>query len=572
MKKVIDYLISILIIILSIGYFVFTLLTSGDLTNQLEVIIKTSILSIFSIVFVIMYLFIIHNKKGSIYAYITSVMLIIFFSINLVTDADILKLPQQETINDFTSVNVTEALEWASLNNITVDQVYEPSDIVPIYHIINQSITPGTLTKEISKIELVISTGPSLDKQLIIPSMIGWNIEEVTKYIENNYLSEVTIEYELSGEKKDTVIKQDRSGKLRRNDSIVITLSLGDIDSLEPVELIDFSNMTKFETSLWLKRHGIKHEFKYEFSDTVDRHKVISQEVKAGTIVKPFDEKVAITISKGKKIIVPDLTKMSVSEVTEWIMARNLTIRFSDKYDDTIKLGDVISSNYKPGSEVEEETEIGIVISRGQLKMEEFSSLYNFREWASKYNIKTEESYEFNNEVARGNIISFSYNKGDIIPNDATIKVTISHGRPVTIPNFYGKTWSSIQSTCRSIGLYCSYRYGDYSAVAKDSAVSQSKRSGSVVVGGTSVVVTLSKGPAATFTLVLQDSWYSYGSADSSITSLKRELGNRYPGVTFSIVKKLHNTANSGMPHPDSPTKTGTIIKQGQTYIIWVVQ
>lgn len=93
MKKVIHYLIGALIIILGIGYFVFTLLTSSDVTNQLEVIIKAMLLSIFSIIFAIVYLYMIQNKKDSIYAYITSIILIIFFSINLVTDANILKLP-----------------------------------------------------------------------------------------------------------------------------------------------------------------------------------------------------------------------------------------------------------------------------------------------------------------------------------------------------------------------------------------------------------------------------------------------------------------------------------------------
>ena len=49
-------------------------------------------------------------------------------------------------------------------------------------------------------------------------------------------------------------------------------------------------------------------------------------------------------------------------------------------------------------------------------------------------------------------------------------------------------------------------------------------------------------------------------------------FNQNYPGVTFSYVKRPHNTVNSGLPHPDSPAKTGITVTQGKTYNIWIVE
>ena len=39
-------------------------------------------------------------------------------------------------------------------------------------------------------------------------------------------------------------------------------------------------------------------------------------------------------VSKGKSIIVPDLTTMTVEEITDWIIKNNLKIEFEEIYDE----------------------------------------------------------------------------------------------------------------------------------------------------------------------------------------------------------------------------------------------
>jgi len=571
MKKQIPLIFLILTLVSSIGYLMFMVLKSSDSVNQLTTIISTLILTIFSIIFAIT-CFYVSKTKGKGFAMAASLLLIVFISFNILSELKVVKLPTQEIVGDFTNKTITKAMAWANENDITVNQEYQTSDTVEAYHIINQDIDRNTLAKDIKKIKFVVSTGPDYNKEVIVPNMLGWKVDDVIDFINNNFLSNVNIDFQFSTEIKDTVITQDKYGQMKRSDSVSLVFSLGNEADLVPVEMIDLIGKSKFEATLWLKRNGIKYDVTTEFSDKIERNYIISQGQKKGIMIDPKTDRVSFTLSKGKEIIVPDILNMNVADVTKWIIDNNLKIKFSDKYDEKVALGKIISCNYKKGDSIEEETEISIVTSKGQLKMDEFGSLYDFRTWANKYGIAYEETYEFSSSVGKGEVISYSHTKGQVIGNSDKIYVTVSQGAPVTIPNFYNMSWSSIKNKCNSIGLSCSSTYGDYnSSVAEGYAYKQSKSNGAQVVSGTSVVVTLSKGAPASKTLYIQETWLVPNSADSTISSLRSKLGSDYPGVTFNYVKKASNSQASGFIHRDSPTNTGSTVTQGKTYTIWVV-
>ena len=92
LKKVMATITLAITIIISIAYFVFTLLNSQNNINPLGAIINSFSLAIFSIFFIITSLFV--KPKGKVYMYITSLLLTAFLGFNLLVDASILKLPQ----------------------------------------------------------------------------------------------------------------------------------------------------------------------------------------------------------------------------------------------------------------------------------------------------------------------------------------------------------------------------------------------------------------------------------------------------------------------------------------------
>lgn len=252
--------------------------------------------------------------------------------------------------------------------------------------------------------------------------------------------------------------------------------------------------MSKFEIEFFMKQHQLKYSFDEDFSNKEKRGYGMKQNIEAGKKVKVNDQEVKVTISKGPEIKVPNLEGMTITEVTEWAIKNKVKLEFSDKYDDSVSENAVISTNYSKGKIIEQGTVIKIVLSRGKLKMPKFKSFNEFREWADKYEIKYEEKHEFNDSVAAGEVISYSYKTGDTIKNDDTIIVKISDGKKCEVPNLKGLTKKEAISKLEKVNLKYNFVYKASNDIAKDKVISQSISAGSEVSSGTTITVTLSNG------------------------------------------------------------------------------
>lgn len=569
--KIITYVCLSLSLVTTVSYFIYTVITSQNIVDQASTIISISIMAVFAIFFVITSLFA-DNKRGRTFVIIAALLLTSFSGFNLLVSSDILRLPTQNYMLDFTGKQLTEVVSFAKENEIKLEQIYENSESVSEYGIINQSVTPGTLLKKVDKMMVTISSGPSTEKEVVIPNMLGWQVDQVIEFIDDNHLSNVSIDFVKADDvEADTIIEQSMSGNMRRNAELRFVASLGDITS---VKIVDLSNLDIFHAITWIKRNNLKYEITYEYSDKVDKGFVISQSIKKGEVVSTSDTVIKIVVSKGAKIKVPNLVDMSVEEVTNWVVENSLKIVFEEAYDENIEVGKIISSNFIEGNEIEQGTLVKIVISKGVLKMEEFSSFNDFKTWADNNGLTYNAEYQFDDNVKSGNIIKTSHNKGDVIKNNDTITVYVSQGASVKIPNFVGSNKSTISNKCSSVGLKCNFVYGGYNnSVAKDVATSQSKRSGSVVGRGTSVTITLSSGKPGTCTARIQETWFEFGNASKSIATIKSKLSSQCPGVNFNVIGKSDNSAPVGMLHPNSPIKgEPQTFVQGQTYTIWIVQ
>lgn len=493
-KKKGNTLINILVVLTIISCLAYIASTIINIENLKDIILAL-LLFLFTILFVSVSITNPSKKKGT--NILALLILFIYQVLGSLLLFDIVKLPTMKVMDDLVGKSLTSAIEWTTDNKISLEQEYEYSDLIDEYHIIYQDVKAGTKLKKINKVTVLVSEGPNPDKEIILPNMVGWESEDVLKYIEDNHLTNVLIEFVQSENKENTLIEQSKSGNVRRNEEIKLTFSYGEERGYSEVKLADLTNKTKLEALFYLKKYGIKYELSYDFSDKIKRGNIISQSVKAGTMVSITGDNVTtvkVVISKGKKIIIPDFKKMSVTEVTNWIIKNKLKVEFKDAYDESVKENSVISSSHTKGDAVEEGTVITITLSKGKLKMSEFKSLNEFREWASKYNINYEEQHEFSNDVAIGEVIKYSYSKGDTIKNGDTIIVTISDGKKISVPNVKGLSKNEATSKLKSAGLNYSFVYKYSDSVAKGNVISQSISSGSEVSSGTTITITISNG------------------------------------------------------------------------------
>ena len=570
MKKVLSYSLASILILGSAacGYFAYTF--AQNKTNKYELWFLAGLLIVAALVTGLSLLIETARKRTNGADLMISLILIAALTCSSLYYAKIYQLPDQETVPNFYGQTLVEAQNWANEKQVSMSISYENSDSISKYSVMAQSVASGTLLSEVKDLSIVVSSGPNYDKVIVVPNMLGWDLDDVTAYIKTNYLTNVTIDFTDSTETLYSVISQDKYGELSRKEPIKIVVAYK-VSELKAQTMVDMTGYSQFEAELWFKKYGIPYTLSTEFSDEIERGTVISVSAETGTQVSQTDN-VSLVISKGKKIVVENIENMTVEEITSWVIENNLNIQFSEKYDDTITLGNIISVNVKDGDELEEESVISLVISKGPIVMKKFATLGEFKVWASTYGVPYSISYAFSDTVSSGQPIEYSYNEGQKIANGATITVTVSKGKAITMPDLRGWSKSDIKSKCSSLGLYCYFQSGSYrSDYGTDVAYKQSIASGSTIEEGTSVTFTLSLGNPQTFTVGFSSGLLGK-SYDETVSILTNYFATNYPGVNFNFIAKASNSLASGQIHPDSETKFGSSVTQGQTYNITIVK
>lgn len=532
-----------------------------DKTNPMNALINGLILVIFTLFFVTFSMT--TNRKNKSLVGLGGLFLLGYFVYGSLLTLDIVSFSSNKVIN-FTNMELTEVIKWSEENKIDIVQDYEYSDMISEYHIISQNVDVGTKVKDVESITVAVSEGPNPAKEVVIPNMVGWDTERVLDFIKKNYLSNVDVEFVESSKELNTVIEQNKSGNMKRNEEFKLTFSYGGEIGFEEVKLKDLSGMSKFEATFYLKQNHLNYEFEEVFSSKVKKGLVVKQSVKAGTFVKINDEKIVISISKGPEIKIPNLKGMSMTEITEWVIKNKLKLEFTDKYDDSIDENNVISANYKEGEIVAEGTVIEVVISRGKLIMLDFESYNEFREWAEKYGIKYEEQREFNDSVKAGEAIKYSYKVGDTIRNNDPVVVTVSNGKSATVPNVVGASKADATNKLKNAGFGYSFVYSYSSSVAKGKVIRQSISGGSKVAEGTTITVTISNGPkpasttpstpatptctAKTYTVGrnLNNVFNNYSGYSDVSAALYSFFSGNYPNVKISVVGVSDTGMSSG--------------------------
>ena len=516
----------------------------------------------------------------------------------------VIKLPTQKFLPDFESKNLTKAINWTEENNIKTEQNFEYSDTEEKYSIISQSKKPETLTKNIKKVDFTVSNGPDYNKDVILTDMTGWNVDDVLKFIDNNFLNSVAINFEENlNIKKDTVISQSNNGNIKRSTALIFNVSLGDKNSLKPIKLKDLKNESLLHAEVYLGRNGILYELKYDFSNTIKKGNVITSSVKEGTTVKP-DEKITLTISKGKEIKVPNLKNKTMSYITKWMVENNIQINYKDRYDNNIKSGRVIESNYKEGDIIEEGTTVDIIFSKGPLVMKKFDNINDFKSWADTNGIKYEIKEEFNEKIEKDKIIKTSIEKGKNINLEETITVYVSKGIAVKIPNFIGKSKSEVQKECDNLGINCSFTES-YSTKTKGTVIAQNINAGTEISKGDTIVITLatnkktnnktstsssSSRPSNSSSNNSSSSGGNTGgnsnanqcdktktkqvwlNASDSFENTKKLIQNQNPGIKFQFKKANPGYGTTGSITIETTEKyDGKYLNYCDTYIIYII-
>jgi serine/threonine-protein kinase len=260
--------------------------------------------------------------------------------------------------------------------------------------------------------------------------------------------------------------KRKVSRRVRRNRiialSLIVVMLFGGYKMLNAgkITVPSLVGMSQSEAKSYLDDLGLNIEIVEEvYSEDVVKGKIISTKPGGGGKISPAGT-VGLVVSKGKeRIVIPALQGMTPDVASGQISDLGLTVgQISESFNMKIPTGYVISSDPKEGSEVKSKSIINLVVSKGveQITLSSYigksgeQALTELNDLGFDVNVK----YSFSDNVFKGQVITQTPEKSDLIGKGSNIALVISKGPEfVFVPNVLGKNKNDASIDLENLGL-----------------------------------------------------------------------------------------------------------------------
>lgn len=198
--------------------------------------------------------------------------------------------------------------------------------------------------------------------------IVGMSKEDAQTALEKIGLKLIVVEKEESDEEEGTVLSQniDEGQKVDKGTNIEVTVATGKEEE-EKIPVPNVVNKSESDAASILSASNLTFTPDRQYSDTVEKGKVISQSPASGTL--PTGGSVKLVISLGskeeEKSKVPNVVGKSQTEAQSLLGKVNLGCDVKTVYSDTVKEGYVISQSVAAYSEVKKNSRITITVSLG---------------------------------------------------------------------------------------------------------------------------------------------------------------------------------------------------------------
>lgn len=265
------------------------------------------------------------------------------------------------------------------------------------------------------------------------------------------------------------------------------------------INIPSVKGLTEKEAKTTLEDEGFEVTVKEEFSDTVEKGKVISQSPGANSLGNKGDT-ITIAVSKGKELIkVPSVLNKTRDDAVKALTDAGLAAgNITEEASDTVAAGTVIRQGTAADTEVEKGTKVDLVISTGKKKVKVMNVV-----GATKDTAKTalealgltvivveEESTQTAGTVMRQSIAAETE-----VESGTAITITVAKAMSqVAVPDLSGKTKEEAAAALAALGLSGSITEEYSTTVTSGYVISQGTAVGTQVNRGSIVSYVVSKG------------------------------------------------------------------------------
>lgn len=211
-------------------------------------------------------------------------------------------------------------------------------------------------------------------KGSVVPDMSTWNEGEVYHWASTNKATILKVEaFSLDKEIGSVVSQEIPSGaKLKRNGTLKVTFSKGP-DPDELIEFPDIKSLDLTQINQWIttnKLTGIS--IKKEYSSVFAQDSVINYEIVDGQESNFLRKsRVKVFVSLGSEgltdtISVPDFSGKPKADVAKWGKTNKITLTFIEDYNEFLEYGNVSSQSIEANTKMKRADTLEVTLSLGR--------------------------------------------------------------------------------------------------------------------------------------------------------------------------------------------------------------
>ena len=302
-----------------------------------------------------------------------------------------------------------------------------------------------------------------------------------------------------------------------------------------------------------------------EYHDTIPEDHVIRQNLEPGSEqMNGPDNPILLIMSLGRHVVrVPNVrleTENDAKSLLETVGLRVGSVQYENS--ETVARDLVISHTPAAGTVVDWGSTVTIIVSSGKAPVPAPNvvgrSESEARSELTAIGLSVSVTYEFS-QTAKDQVLRQSVSPGTLVSSGDSITITVSSGEDIRqIPNVIGSDRSSAENSLKNAGFIVSATEVFSDTVASGRIISQNPASGSSQVKGSTVYITVSKGPEPVILPDLINMQQSY--AEQTLRNL---------GLVADVEAEFNNTVAKGLVFSQTPNANSSL-KKGDTVRIRV--
>lgn len=248
---------------------------------------------------------------------------------------------------------------------------------------------------------------------------------------------------------------------------------------------------------------------------------------------------------------------MQIEEAEKALMGADIPYELERQNDDTIAADIVISQSYEKGDMIPSGMKVKIIVSAGKEEID-VPNVVGYEVTQAEtilindYGFHVTHGYEYNSEVAKDHVISQDPVSTQKVAKGSTVKIVISNGpeiKETEVPDLRGKTQQEASAALENVKLSLGGTSEEYSpTVEAGRVISQSTSAGTKVTEGSTVDITISKGPEPT-----SEAPKTYSATFSGSITVAAESTNSYNVQVNYLVGDTIKLISSGTLSASSP-------------------